>query len=106
MKRVIARISLLRAEEGGRRTPISVGTYGCPVFFQGVPELSPNGYDCRMSVSELGKPISPGDTVDEIALAFLSQDEVLPYMKPGITFTMWEGKTIGSGTVLRVEGDG
>lgn len=93
----------MRAEEGGRRTPISVPTYGCPVFFEGVPELSAHAYDCRMSISDLGRPISPGDTVEEIALAFLSADQVLPHMMPGVTFTLWEGKTIGSGTVLRIE---
>ena len=106
MKRVIARISLVRTEDGGRRTPISMLTYGCPVFFEGVPELSAHAYDCRMSVSDLGKPIAPGDTVDEIALVFLSADEVLPHMKPGVTFTLWEGKTIGRGAVVRVEDAG
>lgn len=103
MKRVIARISLARTEEGGRRTPISVAIYSCPVFFEGVPELCAHGYDCRIAVSEIGRPISPGDTVDEVALAFLSADEVLPFMRHGVTFTLWEGKTIGRGTVLRVE---
>jgi hypothetical protein len=103
MKRVIAKIILAPTEEGGRRTPISAATYGCAVFFEGVPALSTHGYDCRMSVGELGRAISPGDTVDEIAMVFLSPDEVLPHMKPGVTFTLWEGKTIGRGTVLRVE---
>jgi len=103
MKRAIARISLARTEEGGRRTPISAATYPCPVFFEGVPELSAHGYDCRIALSDLGRPISPGDTVDEVAMAFLSADEVLPHLRPGVTFTLWEGKTIGRGTVLRVE---
>jgi hypothetical protein len=44
-----------------------------------------------------------GETADELALTFLSADEVLPHMRPGVTFTLWEGKTIGRGTVLRVE---
>jgi len=94
---------LARTEDGGRLTPISVPTYGCPVFFEGVPELSAHAYDCRMSVSDLGKPIAPGDTIDEIAMFFLSADEVLPHVRPGITFKLWEGKTIGSGTVVRIE---
>ena len=103
MKRVIATIRLARTEEGGRSQPIPVMTFGCPVFFEGVPALSAHGYDCRMLVTEVGNPISPGATVSEIALLFLSTDEVLPHMKPGVTFTLWEGGTIGSGTVVRVE---
>ncbi len=104
MKQVVAKISLLRTEDGGRRTPISVPTYACPVFFQGVPELSAHAYDCRMSVSALGQSISPGDTLDEVVLVFLSANEVFPHMRPGVTFTLWESRTIGSGTVVRVEG--
>jgi hypothetical protein len=103
MMRVIARIALKGADEGGRRTPISVATYGCPVFFENIPELSAHGYDCRMLVSEFAKEIRPGTTVSEIALMFLSEDEVLPHMKPGVSFRLWEGKIIGSGTVVRIE---
>lgn len=96
-------IRLLRAEEGGRLTSISVPDYRCPVFFEGIPELSAHAYDCRMLVQEIGKPIFPGDTVDEIPLLFLSEDEVIPYLRPGVTFKLWEGKTIGTGVVLRVD---
>jgi len=103
MKRVTATISLARTEEGGRRTPISAATYGCPVFFEGVPELSAHGYDCRMSFSGLGRPIAPGDTIHEVALTFLSADEVIPHLKPGVTFTLWEGRPIGRGTVVCID---
>lgn len=73
------------------------------MFFETVPELQAHGYDCRMLVSEHGEAIPPGGAVDEIALLFLSADEVLPHMRPGVRFSLWEGKTIGSGTVVRVE---
>lgn len=106
MRRVIASITLKGVDEGGRRTPISVPTYGCPIFFENVPELSAHCYDCRMMVSELAEEIPPGATVSEIALMFLSEDEVLPHLKPGVTFTLWEGKTIGTGRVVRIEGEG
>jgi hypothetical protein len=30
-------------------------------------------------------------------------DDVLPHLSPGVEFSLWAGKTIGTGTVLRVE---
>jgi len=92
-----------RTEDGGRTQPIPLVAYGLPVFFNDIPALAAHGYDCRMLVTEYGAPISPGDTVDEIALLFLYEDDVLPYIQPGVTFSLWEGKTIGSGSVLRVD---
>lgn len=103
VKQVIVTIEMLSTEQGGRRTPISGPFYHCPVFFQGIPELSSHGYDCRMLVSMLEGPILSGDTIGEVGLLFLSEAEVVPHMRPGVGFTLWEGKTIGSGTVLRVE---
>jgi hypothetical protein len=38
--------------------------------------------------------ILPGGTVDEIPLLFLAADKVLPHMRPGVRFSLWEGKTI------------
>jgi hypothetical protein len=103
MNEVIARIRLRRTEDGGRSTPIPPTTFGCPLFFEGIPELSHHGYDCRMFIGEHGRPILPGTTADGIALVFLSPDEVLPHMKPGVTFSIWESKIIGRGEVVRVE---
>ena len=103
MKRVIASIHLTRTEEGGRKQPLPPRIFGCPVFFENVPDLQAHGYDCRMLLAEHGKRIPPGGTIGEIALLFLLADEVLPHMKPGVEFSLWEGKTIGSGTVVRVE---
>lgn len=105
IKRVIATIHLLRTEEGGRRQPLPVMAFSCPLFFESVPALSEHGYDCRILVNEHGAPIVPGETVDGIPLLFLSEEEVLPHMKPGVYFSIWEGKTIGHGSVLRVEDD-
>jgi hypothetical protein len=56
-----------------------------------------------MLLPEHGEPIRPGGAVGEIALLFLSANEVLPHMRAGVRFSLWEGRTIGSGTVVRVE---
>jgi hypothetical protein len=103
MKRGIATIHLTRTEEGGRNQPLPLRAFGCPVFFENVPEFQAHGYDCRLLLPEHGEPIPPGGAAVEIAVLFLSADEVLPHMKPGVRFSLWDGKTIGSGTVVRLE---
>ena len=105
MKRAIVRIQLLTTEEGGRRFPLLSPHFRCPVFFEDIPELSVPGhaYDCNLFVAELNRQILPGDTVEEIAMAFLAPDLVFPHLKPGARFRLWEGKTIGTGLVLRIE---
>lgn len=54
-------------------------------------------------MEEYGRQIFPGEKADEIALIFLSEDIVLPHLRPGVKFFLWEGKLIGEGTVLRIE---
>ena len=106
MKRVFATINLFTPDQGGRRQsirPIAGAPFGCPVQFHGVAELLAHAYDCRMLMSEYGRPIAPGETATDVPIVFLSADEVLPYMRPGITFDIWEGKTIGKGEVTRLE---
>jgi hypothetical protein len=103
VKRVIATLRLARTEEGGRRTPIAGSTYACPVFFDGVPQLASHAYDCRILLPEGVPTIAPGDTIAEIPLLFLSPDQVFPHLRLGVTFTLWEGKTIGRGVVVRIE---
>ncbi|HYO56160.1 hypothetical protein [Archangium sp.] len=105
MTRLIASIHLKTTEDGGRATPISPALYRATVFFENVPELQEHGYDCRLARAgaDDSNLIPPGESVDEVALMFLSADEVLPYMRTGVRFSLWEGKTIGSGIVVRVE---
>ncbi|WP_143309633.1 hypothetical protein [Candidatus Entotheonella palauensis] len=103
MKAIAAKITFLRTEEGGRSQPIPVMNVGCPVYIEGVPELSEHAYDCRLLISKLGKPISPGDVMDQLSIAFLSPDKVIPYLHKGTRLTLWEGKTIACGEVVSLD---
>jgi hypothetical protein len=104
MKRVIAKIEFIGSDDGGRAQPIPILNFGCPVFFEDIEPLSEHGYDCRILVPEYGRPIAPGDVVNELAMIFLSEEAVLPHLRMGSRFTLWEGKTIARGEVLRIEG--
>lgn len=103
MRKVKVQVTLLRTDEGGRSQAIPMARFGCPVFFEGIPALSDHAYDCRLLVNERGRPIAPGETVDEIEMIFLSPETVLPHMRPGVLFTLWDGKPIGKGAVVSVE---
>ena len=103
MRRVLARITLLSRSSGGRSQPIPKRAFGCPIFFDGIPQLSSHGYDARLLVHQYGQPISPGEVARGVPMVFLSADEVMPHMHPGVKFRLWEGKIIGHGEVLEVE---
>jgi hypothetical protein len=103
MKRAIAKITFLSKEQGGRAQPIPLMNFGCPVFFEGTDALSAHGYDCRLLIPEYGAPISPGETVNELAMVFLCAEDVFPHLEHGVRFTLWEGKTIAHGEIARID---
>ena len=103
MKTAIAIIKLKPSEEGGKISPIGLGgDFGCPVFFKNVKALSKHGYDCRLLLRQLGETISPGNTLDNVPVVFLSPDEVFPHLVVGTRFKLWEGKEIGEGEITAI----
>ena len=103
MKIVLATITLFSTTNGGRVSPIlPVRDFGCPIFFKNVPSLIGHGYDCRILMREVGKEILPGETAHGIGIVFLSPEEVLPNIRVGTTFNLWEGKPIGEGEIIAI----
>ena len=104
MKTVLASLILHPTEDGGRSSPILPDRdFGCPVFFASIPELSGHGYDCRIRAKQLEKEIRPGDSVQDIPIVFMSSEEILPYLKIGTKFCLWEGKLIGLGEITAIK---
>ncbi|GKS77987.1 hypothetical protein AVME950_23845 [Acidovorax sp. SUPP950] len=103
MKRIAAKINLFSNFDGGRAQPIPDTTFGCPIFFENIPELSSHAYDCRLLMSEYGMSISPGESAEPVSIIFLSHDEVLSYAKVGAKFNLWEGEIMGKGEILKIE---
>lgn len=100
----IATITLISTREGGRKEPIKIPPglrFTCPVFFTNVPELMEHGYDCTILFG-IGKPIYPGDSVDEIPLIFLFDMDVRPWLFVGAMFRLWDGRDIGSGMIVEL----
>jgi hypothetical protein len=83
--------------EGGRQTAITIPEdadchYGCPLFVDG------EGFDCRLLVK--GMTLELGQTY-ELPVKFLCPDLALPKMLMGKSVTLWEGKHIAVGRVVR-----
>lgn len=90
----IIRVRFLTPAEGGRANPIQGDRYGCPVMIES------EGFDCRFV---LDGPIhfDLGRTYD-VAVKFLNPRLALKRLIEGKSVTLWEGKTIGEGRVLKV----
>jgi hypothetical protein len=90
---VIIRIRLVDPIDGGRNSPIVGPDYRCPMFIRG------NGFDCRLF--DLGAGIQFGKDYD-VGAMFLSPGDALLGAYAGEDITLWEGKTIATGKIVRV----
>ncbi|WEF35480.1 hypothetical protein [Pseudoduganella chitinolytica] len=86
-------VRFLSPEEGGRAQPASGRTFGCPLFVDG------EGYDCRLLLD--GLVLQPGQQY-ELPVKFLRREHAEERLRIGAPITLWEGKTIASGTISHV----
>ena len=93
----IVRIRFLTTNEGGRTRPVSGKWFGCPLF------AGSRGFDCRLLLD--GATIALGEWHD-LPVAFLSPDLAFQELGPGSEIALWEGKTVATGTVVKVFPDG
>src|SRR2546423_750063 len=91
---ILADIELLTTDSGGRSTTLSAQSYGCPLGFEGAY------FECRLDLSEVG-PLDPGDRA-RVPIRFFHPELILPRLTRGSEFTLWEGKTVGRGTVVEL----
>lgn len=79
--------------EGGRLDPITGKQFGCPMFVAG------EAFDCRLLIG--GRTLRLGETY-EVPVQFLNAPLALSKVAPGKEVTLWEGKEIARGKVLRL----
>ena len=94
---ITANIILLATAKDGRSSEILGPSYGCPLGVDGA------FFDIRFDLSEIGR-IAPGESV-KLRGQFLDREGAAPHFAVGKQFTLWEGGTIGTGTVVEVHGD-
>jgi hypothetical protein len=81
------------SSEGGRSTPIRGEFYACPMFVEG------EGFDCRLLLA--GVTLELGQWY-EVPVKFMNKDLIVSKLKVGTTVSLWEGKDIAEGEVLRL----
>jgi hypothetical protein len=91
---VIIKVRFKTTKEGGRRGPIIIGEkpYGCPLIVDG------EAFECRLLVN--AQTLRLGG-VYEIPVKFLNPSMALSKLSPGRCVSLWEGKDIAIGEVLR-----
>jgi hypothetical protein len=91
---IFARIELYPTSADGRKGPLPDGMY------RGVLGVAGEHYSIAF-VPPAGVLVQPGDAV-EVGVQFLFPELALPHFAVGTEFTLWEGRDIGRGRVLRV----
>lgn len=95
---IIAELLLLPTEAKGRLTSICSGEH------RGVLGVGSEHFSVRWFVP-VGEELTPGGCSETFGIQFLFPEAALPYFKVGSKFTVWEGREIGSGRVLKVTRD-
>lgn len=90
----IIRVRFLTPEEGGRMSSIQGDQYACPVM------VNKKGFDCRFVLDDR-VCFDLGETY-EIPVKFLSPDHAFKCIREGVEISLWEGKTIAKGIVLKI----
>lgn len=98
----IVSVSLRATIDGGRKSPIPRMVYVCPVFF-GIQRKEAN--DCAFFLNEIDAQLQPGGPSVVVPVMFLARDLVAPNLRPGVRFTLWEGRDIGEAEVLEIVRD-
>jgi hypothetical protein len=93
---IAARVHFLATADGGKTVtiPASADHYSVPMC------IDAEHFDVRLKPL-VPQDIAPGDTLD-VEMQFLFPELALPRVSVGTTFTLWEGRTIASGTVTGV----
>ena len=94
---IFADIEFLKTSEGGRRKPIPK-----KCKFIGFPFVHDGEYnDCRLILESFGE-IKPGEEIKEVPIAFLCPELVLPKIREGQEFDLWEAGIKAKGKILKI----
>jgi hypothetical protein len=91
---IVAEVTLFPGTEGGREGPIRSGEY------RGVLGVGTEHFSFR-AVVPLVDGFHPGQTA-RLGIQFLVPEGATEHFQVGAGFSVWEGRSIGRGTVLEV----
>ncbi len=91
---IIANIELYPTSKGGRGNSLSGEYFGCPA------KIGEKFFDCRIYLA--GQTIDPGTIKMNVPIKFLSPNLVMPILKVGTRFFLWESNIFGEAIVLQI----
>jgi hypothetical protein len=98
---VEARLGLLPAESGGMSSPMPTGTRSLLLAFAPV-ERGAGDVKIGAVIDVIGGlALVPGADEVPVVIRFWA-DEAAVYATPGASFTLWYGRSVGTGVVTRV----
>lgn len=89
----IIEVRFKKTAEGGRKGAVVGNIYGCPLFVDG------EGFECRLLLG--GQTLQLGETY-EVPVKFMNPEIVLSKLAIGKSITLWEGKDVATGKVVRL----
>lgn len=89
---IFADIKFYKTEEGGRKSSTAANFFGC-IFV-----VDESKHDCRLLLESIGA-IHPGENKINIPIKFLDSSIVMPKLKIGSKFYLWDMRNIAEGTV-------
>lgn len=92
---IIVNVEFYKTEDNGRKGPTPRDFFGCIFVING------KNHDCRLLLNKIGS-IFPGDKKDNIPVKFLCPELVLPKLKEGIKFYLWDGRIVAEGEVKEI----
>lgn len=88
-------VQFYKTEENGRKSPTAAEYFGC-IFVIGSDK-----HDCRLLLQAIG-PIAPGDYKKNVPIKFLYTELVMPKLKIGTKFYLWDMRNIAEGEVTQI----
>ena len=96
----LVQVRLRATETGGRKTAIPPILYRGPIFFG---EQRDQANDCAFFFNEVGVTAEPGGPAVTVPIKFFVPELVVDRLRPGVRFTLWEGRDIGEAEIVKVE---
>lgn len=92
---IYVKINFYPTDKNGRKLPTD------PTFFGSIFVIDDSKYDCRLLLNTIGS-IAPGESKKNVPIKFLYPELVLPKLKEGTKFFLWDMRNIAEGEVEKV----
>ncbi len=88
-------VNFFSTEDDGRKLPTN------SLMFGSIFVIDHSNFDCRLLLDKIGA-ISPGEKKEKVPVKFLCPEIVMPKLKAGTKFYLWDMRNIAEGEVEEI----